>query len=73
VISIHGFEYLLVFRGCLILTCSENTLIERHKKRGDAGEVSFEWLSARHPDDFVINTDDKSVEQIVKEIKNIIN
>ena len=54
------------------LTCSENTLIERHKKRGDAGEVSFEWLGDRYPDDFVINTDNKTVTQIVDEIKNII-
>ena len=54
------------------LTCSEKTLTERHKKRGDAGEVSFEWLYNRYPDDFVINTDDKTVTQIVKEIKNII-
>ena len=55
------------------LTCSENTLIKRHKKRGDSGEVSFEWLADRHPGDFVIETDDKTASQTADEIKNIIN
>jgi broad-specificity NMP kinase len=55
------------------LTCSEKTLIERHKKRGDLNEVSFEWLGLEHyPSDYVINTDNKTVSQIVSEIKNII-
>lgn len=55
------------------LTCSEKTLIERHKKRGDNNEVSFEWLKLEHyPNDYVINTDDKTVPQIVSEIKSII-
>lgn len=57
-----------------ILTCSEKTLIERHKKRGDNNEVSFEWLRLEHyPNDYVINTDNKTVTQIVSEIKSIIN
>lgn len=56
------------------LTCSEKTLIERHKKRGDTNEVSFEWLRLEHhPNDYVINTDNKSVTEIVGEIKSIIN
>jgi broad-specificity NMP kinase len=56
------------------LTCSEKTLIERHEKRGDSNEVSFEWLRLEHsPNDYVINTDNKSVTQIVSEIKSIIN
>ena len=56
------------------LTCSEKTLIERHKKRGDNNEVSFEWLRLEHyPNDYVINTDNKTVAQIVSEIKSIIN
>jgi broad-specificity NMP kinase len=56
------------------LTCSEETLIERHKKRGDTNEVSFEWLRAEHhPDDFIIDTDNKTIAQIVDEIKNIID
>jgi broad-specificity NMP kinase len=55
------------------LTCSKKTLIERHKKRGDNNEVSFEWLKLEHyPNDYVINTDDKTVTQIVSEIKSII-
>lgn len=55
------------------LTCSEKTLIERHKKRGDENDVSFEWLKlAPYPGDYVINTDDKTVTQIVSEIRGII-
>lgn len=56
------------------LTCSEKTLIERHKKRGDDSEVSFDWLRmAPYPNDHVINTNDKSVRQISDEIKAMIN
>jgi broad-specificity NMP kinase len=55
------------------LTCSEKTLMERHKKRGDKGECSFEWLLDRNPNDFVINTDNKTVEQIADEIKKIVD
>jgi broad-specificity NMP kinase len=55
------------------LTCSEKTLIDRHRQRGDAGEVDFRWLrKPPYPDDYVINTDDKTVTQIVDEIKNRI-
>jgi RimJ/RimL family protein N-acetyltransferase len=55
------------------LTCSEETLIERHSKRGDNTECSFEWLRAEHyPGDYIINTDSKSVDQIVNEITTII-
>ena len=56
------------------LTCSEETLTERHKNRGDKGECSFEWLRlAPYPGDFVINTDDKTVRQVACEMKNIID
>jgi hypothetical protein len=56
------------------LTCSEETLTERHRKRGDDGEVDFQWLRAPpYPNDYVINTDDKTVMQIVSEIKSVIN
>ena len=56
-----------------MLTCSEKTLTERHKKRGDKGEVSFKWLrKPPYPTDHVINTDDKTEKQIVNEIKEII-
>ena len=55
------------------LKCSENTLIERHKKRGDENDVSFQWLEMNpHPGDYVINTDNKSVTEIVNEIRNIL-
>ena len=55
------------------LTCSKKTLVERHKKRGDDNECSFEWLKTEHyPSDYVINTDNKTVEQIVDEINDII-
>jgi RimJ/RimL family protein N-acetyltransferase len=49
-------------------------LIERHKNRGDDGEVDFRWL--RQPPalgDYVIDTDNKTVAEIVAEIKSIIN
>lgn len=55
------------------LTCSEETLTERHRKRGDHNEVSFEWLRlAPYLNDYVINTDNKTVSQIVSEMKSII-
>ena len=56
------------------LTCSEKTLLERHKMRGDETECSFEWLRAEHyQGDYVMNTDDKTIEQIVGEMTYIIN
>lgn len=55
------------------LKCSKETLVERHKKRGDTSEVSFMWLNMDiHPNDYVINTDNKTVLQIVDEIKGIV-
>jgi len=56
------------------LKCSEKTLAERHKNRGDDGEVSFDFLNVEpHPGDCVINTDDKTVAEIVSEMRSIIN
>ena len=56
------------------LTCSEETLVERHKKRGDTHDVSFEYLRWElHPNDFVIHTDSKSISQIAEEIKSIVD
>jgi len=56
------------------LICSEETLVERHRKRGDETECSFYWLRLDpYPNDFVIDTDNKTVEQIVDEIKNIVD
>ena len=58
----------------ITLTCSEETLRERHKKRGDANECSFFWLHLKpYEGDYVINTDNKSVQQIVDEMKVIID
>ncbi len=55
------------------MKCSEETLVERHKKRGDNNKVSFEWLRLEpYPNDYIINTDNKTVTQIVNEIKSII-
>ncbi|MCL2508516.1 MAG: AAA family ATPase [Oscillospiraceae bacterium] len=55
------------------LKCSEETLIKRHKNRGDTNEVSFQWLRMKpHPGDYVINTDRKTIAQVVDEIKSII-
>ena len=58
----------------ITLTCSEDTLRERHKKRGDQNECSFFWLHLKpYENDYVINTDNKSVQQIVDEIKAIVD
>lgn len=55
------------------LTCSEETLRERHKNRGDENEVLFDWLRLpAYPNDYVINTDHKTVNQIVNELRSII-
>ena len=56
------------------LTCSEETLKERHDKRGDRGETDYRWLRLPPcPGDIVIDTDDKSVREIVKEMKGYIS
>jgi broad-specificity NMP kinase len=56
------------------LKCSEETLAERHKNRGDDNEVMFDWLRMEpHYGDYVIDTNNKSVEQIVSALKNVIS
>ncbi|MDL2287125.1 AAA family ATPase [Eubacteriales bacterium OttesenSCG-928-G02] len=56
------------------LKCSEETLAARHKSRGDNGEVSYLWLKMEpHPGDHVIDTDNKTIQQIVDEMKTIID
>ena len=58
----------------ITLTCSEDTLLERHEMRGDTNECSFFWLHLKpNLGDYVINTDNKSVQQVVDEIKLIID
>ena len=68
-ITVKSFETL-----AFTLKCSEETLIMRHKKRGDDTEVSFQWLRMKPcPGDHVIDTDNKTVTQIVSEIKEIVD
>lgn len=56
------------------LVCTEKTLLARHKKRGDANECSFFWLHLKpYEGDYVIHTDNKSVQQIADEMKAIID
>jgi broad-specificity NMP kinase len=56
------------------LKCSESALIERHRKRGDTNDISFQWLEMEpHFGDYVVNTDDKSIGQIADEIKKLVN
>ena len=55
------------------LTCSAETLKKRDDKRGDQGETDLHWLSLPpYPGDIVINTDNKSVREIVREIRRHI-
>lgn len=57
----------------ITLTCSKSTLVKRHKKRGDVGKVSFHWLDLEpYPGDKVINTDNKSIEELSMEIYSYI-
>ncbi len=56
------------------LTCSEETLKKRHDKRGDKDETNYYWLHLPPcPGDIVINTDNKSIREVVKEMKVPIN
>ena len=55
------------------LTCSEQTLVKRHDKRGDEGDTNFYWLHLKpYITDIVINTDNKSVADIAEDIKRYI-
>lgn len=55
------------------LTCTEETLLARHRKRGDTTECSFYWLHLPPcPGDHVIWTDGKTVQEIVQEMRAII-
>lgn len=48
------------------LICSEDTLPERHRKRGDNNECSFYWLHLTPlQGDYVINTDNRSVQDML--------
>jgi len=68
--DITANDYLVI---AFTLKCSKETLIERHISRGDHGEPLFLWLETEpHPGDIVINTDNKTAEQVADEIKRII-
>lgn len=55
------------------LTCSEDTLVKRHSKRGDQGNTNFHWLHLPpYPTDIVINTDNKPVWRIAHELNRYI-
>ena len=56
------------------LTCSESTLKNRHDKRGDPGETNFYWLHLPPcPGDIIIDTDRKSIRDIVRGMKQHID
>ena len=56
------------------LTCSEETLKKRHDRRGDQGETDYHWLHLQpYPGDIVIDTENKSIREIVKEMKQHID
>ena len=56
------------------LTCSEETLVKRHDQRGDKGNTNFHWLHLPpYPTDIVIDTDNKTIREIVREMKQRIN
>ena len=55
------------------LTCSEETLKKRHDKRGDHGETDYYWLRLPpYPGDIVIDTENKGIREIVREMKKLI-
>ena len=52
------------------LTCSEATLAERHRRRGDRTSVSYQWLRMPPcPGDRVLDTDGKTPAQLAAEIR----
>ena len=56
------------------LTCSEETLKKRHDKRGDNDETNYYWLHLpSFPGDIVIDTDNKRIREVVKEMKKQID
>ena len=58
----------------VMLTCSEETLKKRHDRRGDQGETNYYWLHLPPcPGDVVVDTDKKSIWDIVREMKKQID
>lgn len=57
----------------ITLTCSRETLRNRYKKRGDNNKLSFYFLDLDlYPGDIVIDTDNKTIDEVSKEIYSII-
>ena len=57
-----------------MLTCSEETLKKRHDRRGDQGETNYYWLHLPPcPGEVVVDTDKKSIWDIVREMKKQID
>ena len=56
------------------LTCSEQTLTHRHDQRGDEGQTNFHWLHLPAcAGDVVVNTDNKTVREVARELKGYID
>ena len=56
------------------LICSEETLKRRHDRRGDKGETNYHWLHLPPcPGDIVIDTDNKNIREVVRELKDQID
>ena len=56
------------------LTCSEETLKKRHDQRGDQGETNYYWLHLPPgPGDILIDTNDRKIRDIVREMKRYID
>ena len=68
-ITAEGFETV-----SFTLTCSLETLKKRHDKRGDPGETNDYWLKLPPcPGDIVIDTDNKSIREVAREMKQYIS
>ena len=69
--NITAKDYQLI---AFTLKCTEETLAQRHRKRGDQGDVLCHWLRMPpYPGDHVIWTDGKTPREIMKEMKQIID
>lgn len=56
------------------LICSRETLAKRHYGQGGKSEPAYDWLEyTPYPNDMVVNTDNKTIEQISGEIYSNIN
>lgn len=55
------------------LTCSRETLAKRHKMRNDDTTINYYWLDQPpHQGDVVIDTDDKTLDEICNELYQYI-